>query len=361
MPPALYLHIGINKTGTSAIQYYCNTHHKELLDGGLLYPVLGCNGDAHYGISRALGFSHGHPSLDKQALDAFARQLDKEFDKSRAESCLISSEDFVMSKDVHPIRDFFSSFDCRIVVYLRRHDHWWESAYAQAVKMKVSPRWEPGIKSFINFNATRNPKYGNYRLLVDRWAEVFGKEKIIVRPYEGVQNPGGITADILRTIGFPQLAERATLNNARVNESLSASALHVIDLLQRAEMLPDVRDALIKNAMRDHWAQDEFPMLPPRFRRRLIKQNQADYEYIAREYMGRADGILFTEAIPDIDDPWEEPVTPQMTEVVSRLVNYLAPGSSGQVDTNTRNGEPRGSREGSPLRDRLANWLKDLG
>lgn len=59
MQKTIYLHVGANKTGSSAIQNFCNSNRDSLLSSGLLYPVTGCVGDAHYGISSILGFAHG--------------------------------------------------------------------------------------------------------------------------------------------------------------------------------------------------------------------------------------------------------------------------------------------------------------
>lgn len=320
----LYLHIGTNKTGTSAIQRYFNTHRAALLRQRLLYPVTGCNGEAHYGFSRALGFSHGPQANSAAELGALSRQLQNEVKKSRANTCVISSEDFILPKQVAAVRKFFEGFECRVVVYLRRHDYWWESAYAQAVKMKENPPWGRGIGHFINFNARKNPNYGNYRFLVDRWADVFGADRMIVRPYEPAQNPGGVVADFLRTLGLPEAAEQAANNVERVNESLSHRALFILDILQRAKIDPSVRADLSRKLLADTWKRSGRSLMSPLLRRELVERNLDDYAYIAKKYLGRKDGKLFTEPLPDPDEPWKAPVMPNMVEVVTHVVNYCA-------------------------------------
>ncbi len=37
----------------------------------------------------------------------------------------------------------------------------------------------------------------------------------------------------------------------------------------------------------------------------LVEQNQDDYEYIAREYLGREDGRLFYDPLPDTTALWK--------------------------------------------------------
>jgi hypothetical protein len=295
----------------------------KLLEGGVLYPLTGCSGNAHYGVSNALGFSHEKLGLTDLRLTELASNLSREYDNSRAKACVISSENFILPKAIQPVKKLFSAFDCRVLVYLRRHDYWWESAYAQAVKMKSAPPWKSGIKSFINYNRKKNPNYLNYRFLVDRWANVFGEEKIIVRPYESIHNTSGVISDFFHTIGYPKLAEHSAAIDLRVNESASPAVLYVLNLLQRSEIETDIRNALIAKVIEDDWGGSEDRMLAPSFRRRLIEENQSDYDYIAGKYMGRSKEGLFSDPIPDLDEFWREPVNPDFSEVVSRLVTYM--------------------------------------
>ena len=321
--PVLFIHIGTNKTGTSAIQNFCNTYRTNLQSEGILYPCTGCSGDAHYEISNALGFSHDKLGLTDLELSDFASTFYQEFEKSNTKNCVISSEYFVLPRRIQPVKKMFSAFDCKIVVYLRRHDYWWESVYAQAVKTKVSPPWKSGIKPFIKYNQKKNPNYLNYRILVDRWAKVFGEDNVIVRPYESVQNTNGVISDFFHAIGHPKLAEHAADINLRMNESLSPEALFVLDLLQRSDMKPNIRNALIARVKSENWSSCEFRMLSPRFRRRLIEQNQSDYDYISRKYLRQANECLFSEPIPGFDEFWEEPVYPDLSKVISWLVTCI--------------------------------------
>lgn len=316
------MHIGTNKTGTSAIQRFCNSNRDLLLNSGLLYPATGCQGDAHYGISQVLGFGQGQLTVSDKELSGLSNNLSKELKESGADSCVVSSENFVLPKALDPVRNLFSGFDCRVIVYLRRHDHWWESAYAEAVKLKVNPPWKRGVKQFVGFYAQKHSSYGDYRFLVDRWAEAFGADKLIVRPYEPDQNPGGVVADFFRTLNYPDLAEHAATQSERVNTALSPGALFMLDVLQRAQMDNSVRAELIKKAKVDAWPAAEYPLFDPQFRIRLIDRNRGDYEYIAKKYLQRPDGVLFTEPEPLSNEPWEPPAVPNVVEVAARLVKY---------------------------------------
>ena len=325
MPPRLYLHIGINKTGTSAIQRYLSSHRAELERARVLYPVTGRAGEAHYGLSRALGFAHGKPAVNAQELERLRGALLEEVQTADAEALIVSSEDFVLRGDVARVQEFFSAFDCRVVVYLRRHDHWWLSSYNQAVKMVANPPWEPGINAYLQFCRKRKSARASHRELLERWAAVFGVAAIGVRPYEAAQNEGGVVADFLRTTGLVELAASAAGSVERVNESLAGDVVHILDLVQRAQISPRMRETLKKKLLAERAPAPGAAPDPmrPRLRRRLIEENRPDYEYIARTFLGRDDGVLFREPEPRGDEAWEASPLPDKVAVVGRILNLL--------------------------------------
>lgn len=320
----LFLHIGMNKTGSSAIQRWLTANAGKLAVAGVLYPLAGRRGDAHYGLSQALGFAHGRRVPDQLELAALRDGLLRELSQHPTSNVVPSSEDFVLGGDPAVVRDFLAEFDVRVVVYFRRHDHWWLSFYNQAVKMVAEPPWESGIQAYLAFCRSRRNRPGRYRALVDRWAAVFSADRVIVRPFEQAQNPGGVAADFLRAIGQEELALEAARSPERVNASLGAETLHVLDLLQRAELDSATREMLTQRLLVA--GADEAPadLMRPRLRRRLIDENLGDYEYIARRYLGRDDGVLFHEPIPEPDEPWEAPGQPSRARLVTLIARLMA-------------------------------------
>jgi hypothetical protein len=325
----LFLHIGFNKTGTSAIQRFLSTHGRALGEARVRYPVTGRGGDAHYGLTGALGFAHRKSASDPSDDEYLRKALVQEMEVAQADTAIVSSEDFVLRGDIGRVRTFFADFDCRIVVYLRRHDYWWISSYNQAVKMVAKPPWKPGINAYIEFCRERKATRASYRELLDRWADAFGVEAVIVRPFEAAQNEGGVVADFLRSVGLFQLADEAASKPERVNESLAFDTLHILDLVQRANISSKMRESL-KNLLiedRSPGSQVQSAPMHPKLRRRLIDENRADYDYIARTFLGRSDGILFTEPEPRGDESWEAPPKPNKVQVVTKIINLLDKGA----------------------------------
>ncbi|MFZ0132231.1 MAG: hypothetical protein WAK95_06790 [Desulfobacterales bacterium] len=320
----LFIHIGTNKTGTSAIQLSLNGKRKELAEKGLLYPSAGCAGDAHYDISRILGFDHGKQPAPDAERAAFLGRFEAEVEASRCETCVISSENFVLPKNVELVRSYFTGFDCRIIVYFRRHDHWWLSAYSQAVKMVAQPPWIRGFQGFLNFNHRKNSQVGNYRALLDRWEKFFGRENIVVRPYEREQNQPDIIADFLSAIGCADhcsIFSESVIPN--VNPSLDARSIFLLETFQRMKTDQNVRQALIDHVLKNADPQRKAPYVSPEIRRRLVDENAQQYDYIARTYLNRPDGALFNDPLPEPDAAWANPEDPTIVEVAEIVAQVL--------------------------------------
>lgn len=328
----LFIHIGTNKTGTSAIQHLLNSRRKELARHGLLYPRTGCVGVAHYGISRMLGFAHGKQPAPEAERTAFRKRFKAEVEKSACKTCVISSEFFVLPKNVEMVRAFFADFDCRIVVYFRRHDHWWSSAYNQAVKTVVHPPWMRGFQGFLNFNRKKNTKSGNYRALLNRWEKVFSRENIIVRPYEREQNQPNIIVDFLKAIDCADLCPTSYQSEVlQVNRSLDHRSTFLLEIFNRMTVADDARRLLIDYVVKNAKPKSSEQFVSPEIRKQLVDKKNAQYQYIAREYLKRPDGILYFEPLPDPQAAWTKPKDPTMVEVADIVAQVLtAPNGHGE-------------------------------
>jgi len=326
-PRRVYLHIGMNKAGSSAIQRTLAAHEARLWQAGVLYPRAGrSRSGAHHLLSHVLGFSQGEPppaSSPREFRD-IDRRIAAEARKRGAGTVILSSEVFTTAKAVPAVREYFRDEDLRIVVYLRRHDHWWLSCYSQGVRMQSSPPWGPGFEAWYAHQRKR-PTKGDYRWLLAQWAAVFGEERLIVRPYEREQNAPDIVADFLSAIGLPALAEDPTLRAGRHNPSLGERELLLIDAVQHAGLPEPMRRRLVKHIAGRPGQRAGAGLAPPGLRRQMVEEQLEDYAWIARNYLGRNDGRLFLEPLPDPDQPWAapEPLSPrELIEAVAAAARW---------------------------------------
>ena len=147
----MYLHVGLHKTGTSAIQSALSLNSKKMIEKGFLYPGTG-EFDAHHKLAAALKM--------EDTSDLFVRFFTDSLRKSN--NIIISSEIFSELNDLSALACLNEIFDeINIIVYLRRQDHLIESAYGQIIKQngetktlsKVRPYFVDMYKHLNKFKA----------------------------------------------------------------------------------------------------------------------------------------------------------------------------------------------------------------
>lgn len=291
MANKLYLHIGMNKTGSTSIQNYLSSNYEFFRKNGLLYPKAGRAKHAHFGLSTALGFHNKKDLPDEAKLNDLKQSLESEINDFKG-SIVLSSENFIKNKTLKQVEKFFRGYDVYVVIYLRRHDLWWESSYSQALKMVNNPPWNKGINNYIKFSKNRG--IGNYRSIVDKWSNVFGTEKVIVKPFEKSQIHNGLVKDFLETVGLinqnylpdePQLA----------NSSLSLKAMELLEIIQRLDVSAKEKTDFVNFINANPKMKSKDSLLGIQQRIDIYEDNIEDYKYIAQTYLNRKDGILFND------------------------------------------------------------------
>jgi hypothetical protein len=206
----LILHIGTAKTGTTSLQLWF-ARNRELLRGrGVLYPqVLGASDHrllSVYGI--------GYPSIDWQKVvssvdwaedyEGFTRVLPRLFDEELernlgAETCVISSEHLhsrlPLRMMVERVHDFVAPRFESVEVWVHLRPQVDVAVSLVSTAARLGQRIE---KEFFDSVGPEDP-YFNWHELVNRWAGVFGADRIRVVPYARVPN---MTAHIAGHLGI---------------------------------------------------------------------------------------------------------------------------------------------------------------
>jgi len=300
----LTLHIGYNKTGTSAIQTFLDRNRQPLIETGLHYPRTGIFDSAHYGISE---FFIGRPvKTGVNTGQVLINALRDEIASSGCDNVILSSEYFTTANPDHiarvrkAIAEFAPDYQMQVIIYLRRHDLWFESLFNQAEKTAPAPPWQMDIRDFVlHVLGTASPEC-SYLRVVDRWARTFGDANVIVRPFEEDQFSGGtLVADFFHALG-QELPDGLAVADAKSNESLSAEALYAIGVMKRclagsavSKLMPQLirseRNAAAKLVPAD------YGKLSAVHRYSLYMFFLPEYNAIARRFMGRTREGLFQE------------------------------------------------------------------
>ena len=126
----VYLHIGMSKAGSTAIQSCLAQHEAALLEAGVCFPASGRFRNAHYDLVI---------QLKKGRVQAARKTMEAMLDEAReagSQTVIVSVEGLWVLPDaaVAQIADMLREHEVEVVFYLRRPDTYLTSAYRQRIK-----------------------------------------------------------------------------------------------------------------------------------------------------------------------------------------------------------------------------------
>jgi len=309
MAGRLFLHIGLGKTGSSALQVFLAQERKQLKKFGYLYPEFdyvemrrGEQGEITSGngpiLRRANKIDLQNKDHEKSSklLEMYVIPDSKRYDT------IISCEAFAYNNEdyVAWLADLLHQYPMSVLIiaYLRRQDYYLESAWKQ---------W--GVKRYpFSTYLKKNPIY-DWKSILDMWAKYFSKDAIIARPYEKRQLPDGLIGDFLDTIGLPW-REHFKLPELNTNPGFTRDVLEFISI--NKEFFKNQHDNRFINFLYDVLDErfykkpfDEMGFMSPAERLEYLKRHKEINQTIAREYLNRENGRLFHDLWPESDDAWE--------------------------------------------------------
>lgn len=307
---AIFVHIGLNKTGTSSLQKFCCVNRDVLAAHGLVYPDAGIHDSAHYGLSKML------IGMPPDGSVPTAEDLEQIISTAllRGKDVLVSSEYLFTAANDHvaQVHQYFSRFNVsqKIIVYLRRHDLWIKSLFNQKIKTSYDV-CQSDIRDYAISLLGSEEFDIKYSRMLDRWAEYFGAENVIVRPFEISRfYAGELLWDFLSIIrgDLPSLLQQESLQPLRVNDSIPDHVLGLVSHVRGASLDSALKDAitdLISTAEKQKksptTAQPSWDTrllnLPLDLRQSIVAFFADDYAYIAKKYLRVDDGVLFRDAV----------------------------------------------------------------
>ena len=263
------LHIGFEKTGSTSIQAFLTGHVERLQRLGLFVPRSLARGDGHCNHLRLPAYALRDDKLDDDVRLHFGLASEDDIAGFRTATCallereirarggtgtmLLSNEHLSSRLDTADelvrLRDLLGGF-CnafRIVAYLRNQADVLESLYGEAVKGGFHDI--DLIPDFSVPDPWIGREYFEYGRTLERWADVFGQDRVEVRLFElQALRSGDVVGDFLGCIGVD--ASRFTAL-PRLNERLDDRAQTFLLRLNRAlrSLPPDeagrIRDVVV--------------------------------------------------------------------------------------------------------------------
>lgn len=306
MKSTVYIHPGLPKTGTTAIQIFLRSNQESLAKKGVSYPLFSrkfpgvrIERNGHF-LSRTVTDSAFKEDC-LQKIISLAEDYDKIVltDEELWSSACDQSDFWVTLRD----RLAEHHIALKMIVYLRRQDAFMASLWAQKIK-GVKVRSFP-FKKFIQ-RELYDVDY--YRYLQDVSA-IIGRENVLVRPYEFSQFLGkdhSIVSDFLIALDV-DYDDSLVFKNERVNISLGGNILEVKRQLNRVKTYQDKAWRTVKyfEQVQKEWMEQkkyhDCSTWLSGERAEYMKRFDDDNRKIALEYLGREDGVLFEAPLPSND------------------------------------------------------------
>ncbi len=307
----IYLHIGTPKTATSSLQIFLAHNAGLLKDHGISYPLF----EYHWQYIRSQRNGHFLPAgwiaepgePDRTEPDErYYEGLDRLVEEAKTyDKVILSDEEIWYDGQQYPefwphLKDDLAArdLDLKVIVYLRRQDLFMQSRWKQHVKEKT-------VLTFPEFLAradtTDYPL--DYNAALQRIADLFGQDSIIVRVFERKQFAGeehSIYSDFIDIFDL-KMSDGFQIKEEINNPALEGNALEIKRIMNG---LPNIRPN--SKALR----QSLFDLPLPDEKTTLFESYEAQQEYcakfqdsnaaVAREFLGREDGVLFRDSIEDL-------------------------------------------------------------
>ena len=315
----IYLHIGTQKTGTSTIQSFLNHNHEKLekLNYTAFVPETDTYPDNSLQLRNIIELiiktaREGGSHWDKHQRQSLLNSI-KPVKEATTDNIILSDELFWNTLRTSNQRTLFFGFtdmlqefsELSVIVYLRRQDWFLMSLYQQRLRggNMNGMRCHEWIAPIIRSSRT----ISNYELYIKHLLSHFNKSNIIVRPFETTQfDEQSLLSDFLNSVGLKKSGELETPVTRR-NPGLSPILAEIIRCLSvyhrtRDTIIPFLENRKNTQLFNQKWQHD---FLSPQERIKILNRYQSGNQWIAREFLGRGDGKLFQEPLPDIHMPWK--------------------------------------------------------
>lgn len=317
----LFIHIGMGKTGTTALQEFFWSNRKKMKKRGICYPKVGNVCGAHHLLSPHIPVFlkdvWNFINIDKWSVELTEIYQDK---------VLLSSELMAWAEEKSAVmfcQKLSELFDVKIVIYLRRQDNLIMAGYNQQIKAGTQKK---DIYAVLDQQFERF----DYEKKLRPWTSILGYKSVIVRPYEKLQfYKNDIRRDFMYNVfGIDEL-DNFLFNNTNTNPRLSFAAMEYKRMLNN--IIDDtVESSKFNNLLLQFSADTDSSsttiynsdsLLSPKERIDILERSEEINRMIACNYMGRKEGKLFLEPYPETSEKW---IRPEVTSSdFARITEYI--------------------------------------
>ena len=221
MRKKIVLHLGANKTGSSAVQRFLALNVAALREQGIIVPdaqfrVADSVQGAHVFSFEQLFRAENGRELLEDAIAGIHRAAPE------ATTILLSAENLAASQKAPALFEQLSeTHDIRAIIYVRRQDDYILSAWQQWNSKVLTDFWAWALASVGTL--------GNWRHYLERWETVVPRQSITVRVFERDRLEGGdVIADFHRLLGTSLPLDQLAYPDSIVNPSFSHAVMDLV-------------------------------------------------------------------------------------------------------------------------------------
>ena len=213
MTSQLVLHIGANKTGSSAIQAFIRDNQGLLLDAGYAVPDSDLKWSKKITGFHVFGLAElfGEGSSPERCAVVF----DELMSAAPADKTVLISAENISNQGTHRfLAQVCSRYRTKIILYIRRQDELLTSTWQQ---------WYSKIETDLDAWIVKSLRTrGNWGQIIESWEQIAGKGAVTARIYERAEmRDGNVVLDFMDCLGLGDKAGAAKLTGDEVNPSYS--------------------------------------------------------------------------------------------------------------------------------------------
>jgi hypothetical protein len=308
----LTLHVGIPRTGTTTIQLFLESNRRSLHNCGLFSVVP----------ASLQSYPQEPGYWEEDRLRSGLQELKHKAKEDGAPGIIWSNEGLAThlfiknAKCLDTIQRELPASRHRVIIYLRRQDHYLRSAYLQ---WGIKYKYYSG--PFLNFDDWLRMSVGgdlqnlftmglDYPSLIQPWIDAFGRENVAIRPFEKEQFvDGDLLHDFCAAAALPPAACEFTIPSQNVSYNME---LHDMLRMYSSALGESARSTKMIRFLESQGRDEFFSSkhfskfaIPAECRLRILRQCEESNRRVAKEFLGREDGVLFHEPWPSPDEPYQ--------------------------------------------------------
>lgn len=239
----LVLHIGLPKTGSSAVQEFFENERFPMLERGIYYPIYGAGREVGMRRNRSAGHFTAIQQILKNSENNVAERWAAEIHclDHKVDTLVISSETIMTQllwpssqesalghpNPVSAVIEALGIKDVEIVVILRRQDEWFRSFYREVMANPFNLVTETGTQFFYNLH---DRGLFDYEQILDQMNASNAISKVHVNSHKNIRLSGGAVEWFLSVLGASDVEfdnDTSALVNESVSDAIAANARYL--------------------------------------------------------------------------------------------------------------------------------------